>query len=291
MNLIVTIPAYNEADTIENVITEIKKATSNYHAKILVVNDGSSDKTAEIARKSDAIVVNHPRNYGLGETFKTEVEHALKNGADVIVHIDADGQYRAQDIPKLLDAIEKGADLVLGSRFKGHIEYMPPMKRIGNRLFSIVVTYIVKQHISDAQTGFRAFTKKVAEDAKVTSEFTYTQDQIIVASRHKFKIVEVPVVFRKRKDKSRLMKGPFDYAIRGGTNVIRLCRDYAPITFFGSIGLLFLIPGLLLGSWLLYRLTTLGYIGKTPSLILTFLLVVMGLQFILFGLFADGRRR
>lgn len=293
MKLVVTIPAYNEEKTLPKVISDIKEAVKKlkYSTTILVVNDGSSDKTVEVAEKAGAVVHSHPRNYGLGETFKTEVEQALKLKADVIVHTDADDQYVAGEIPKLLAEIDKGADLVLGSRFKGKIESMPNQKKFGNRLFSAVVSYIIKQRISDSQTGFRAFKRKVAEQVEISSTFTYTQDQIIGTSRKKFKIVEVPVTFLRRDGSSRLMKGSVDYAMRGGTNLFRLCRDYAPITFFGSIGLMFLLPGLAVGSWLLYRFFTLGYVGKTPSLILTLLLVIIGLQLILFGFIADVKRR
>lgn len=307
MKIVVTIPAYNEEKTIASVIERVsavlkklKNKTAGSPAsqssplvksEIIVVDDGSTDKTAEIARKAGVTVYSQPKNYGLGEAFKTEVEQALKRNADIIVHTDADGQYVAEEIPLLLNKIKEGNDLVLGSRFKGRIEEMSLIKRIGNRLFSLVVSYITKMSVSDAQTGFRAFTRKVAEEAKITSTFTYTQDQIITASRKKFRIAEVPATFLKRNGESRLMKSPFDYGIRAGTNLIRLFRDYAPLTFFGSIGLAFVAVGVAVGSWLVYRFLTLGAIGKTPSLILTVLLIIIGLQFILFGFFADRKRK
>ena len=293
MKIVVTMPAYNEEKTIASVIRRIFTVTRElkHKSEVIVIDDGSTDNTAKTARNAGATVYSHPKNYGLGEAFKTEIEKALERKADVIVHIDADGQYLPEEIPLLLEQIKKGADLVLGSRFRGRIDGMPRTKKLGNRIFSLIVSYITKMRITDAQTGFRAFTRRVAEETKITSKFTYTPDQIIITNRKKFKIIEVPATFLKRNGKSRLMKSPLDYGIRGGTNLIRLFRDYAPITFFGSIGLAFIAVGLMLGSWLLYRLLTLGAIGKTPSIILTVLLTIVGLQFILFGFYADSRRK
>ena len=293
MKTVITIPAYNEEKTLPFVIAKIKAVTKTlkHKSEIIVVDDGSTDNTAAVARQAGATTYSHQKNYGLGETFKTEIEKALEKKADIIVHIDADGQYMPEEIPLLLKKIDEGAELVLGSRFKGRIEGMPLTKRIGNKLFSMIVSYITKIRISDAQTGFRAFTRKVAEEAKITSNFTYTQDQIIASNRKKLRIEEAPVTFLKREGKSRLMKSSLDYALRGGVNLIRLFRDYAPITFFGSIGTGFIIAGLAIGSWLLYRLLTLGAIGKIPSLILTIMLITIGLQFILFGFYADAKRR
>src|SRR3989338_2039261 len=190
MKVVITIPAYNEERTIGKVISNIKEVMkkTKYSYRILVVDDGSKDKTAEISKKSGAVVYKHPKNYGLAETFKTEMQKCLELNADVIVHIDADGQYLAREIPLLIKEIEKGNELVLGSRFKGKIESMPLIKRLGNKAFSRVISQITKTKITDAQTGFRAFTKEVAKKIKIISNYTYTQEQLIRAVREKFKI-------------------------------------------------------------------------------------------------------
>ena len=200
MNIVITIPAYNEEKTIGKLISEIKKVMSNenYSCKILVIDDGSRDSTAKSAKKAGAIIYSHPKSYGLAEAFKTEISKSLELKPDIIVHIDADFQYQPKEIPKLIEEIKKGYDLVLGSRFKGTIEEMPFIKRLGNIAFSKVVSQITGLHISDAQTGFRAFTRKVAESIPITSNHTYTQEQIIRAVKQKFKIKEVPVYFAKR---------------------------------------------------------------------------------------------
>ncbi|RMF06293.1 glycosyltransferase family 2 protein [Candidatus Woesearchaeota archaeon] len=256
---------------------------------MLVVDDGSTDNTAEIAGREGATVVKHQINMGLAEAFRTEIEECLKRGADVIVHTDADGQYRAEEIPKLLKKIDEGYDLVLGSRFKGKIEKMPLIKRVGNKMFSKVISRITKFPISDGQTGFRAFTKELAEKVRIRSTHTYTQEQIIRAVKEKFRVAEVPIYFAKRggNTKSRLMKGPFDYAIHAGVNMLRVYRDYEPLKFFGIIGLAFLSAGIMIGLWLVARFLKYGTVGRIPSTVLSMLLITVGIQIIIFGFIAD----
>jgi len=296
MNILVTIPAYNEEKTIANVIGRIKKTLGKSHYgskyKILVVDDGSKDKTAEIAKKNGAIVYSHPKNYGLAECFKTEIEKCSELKADVIVHIDADAQYKAEEIPKLLKEIENGYDLVLGSRFKGKIEHMPLIKRFGNLAFSKVISQISGIAISDAQTGFRAFTRDVAEKVAITSNHTYTQEQIIRAVKKKFKIKEVPVYFAKRDGKSRLIGNPFGYATRAWIDLIRIYRDFEPLKFFGVIGGIILSVGFVLGLYLVYfQLFGSGVFRHLGLMMLDILILSIGLQIIIFGFIADMSRK
>lgn len=296
MNTIVTIPAYNEEKTIGAVLKSIKKSLdgSKYKSsyKILVVDDGSKDKTAAIAKNSGSIVYSHPKNYGLAECFRTEIQKCIELKADVIVHIDADLQYIPDEIPKLIKEIENGYDLVLGSRFKGKIEDMPLVKRLGNLAFSKVVTEITGFAISDAQTGFRAFTRKVAEDIQITSSYTYTQEQIIRAVRHKFKIKEVPIYFAKRDGKSRLISSPFGYALRAGINIIRIYRDYEPLKFFGVMGSSIFFAGIVLGLYLVYfQFFGNGAFRHLGLMMLDVLILSIGLQIIIFGFVADMSRK
>ncbi len=295
MDVIITIPAYNEAKTISDVIKGIREVMdkTSYSYKVLVVDDGSTDKTAEVAKAAGAIVYSHPMNYGLIEAFRTEMDRCLETDARIIVHTDADGQYLAKEIPKLIKKVEEGYDLVLGSRFKGKIEQMGLIKRYGNMAFSRAISNVAKMKISDAQTGFRAFTREVAEKVKMISNYTYTQEQIIRAVRMKFAVTEIPVYFAKRggKTKSRLMKGPFHYALRAGVNLIRVYRDYEPIKLFGVIGATFFSLGFALGAYLVYLFLKVGSIQKTPSVILSVMLMMTGIQIIIFGLLADMNRK
>ena len=297
MKVVVTIPAYNEVKTIAQVIHDIKSIMNNtkYKYEIIVVNDGSLDNTAEVAKKAGAIVYSHPQNLGLAETFRTEIAKCLKHKADIIVHTDADGQYLAKDIPKLISYVEEGYDFVLGSRFMGKIERMPIIKRLGNRAFSNVISKITKKKITDGQSGFRVFTKEIAE-LPITSNHTYTQEQIIRTIRNKFKLIEVPVYFAKRhgKTKSRLMKNPFDYAIKAWINLIRVYRDYEPLKFFGRISVLLFLMSIALFIFVIIKFIQFGQMQldkMLPSIILATLFFLTALQILLFGFLADMKSR
>ncbi len=288
MKVIVTIPAYNEEQTIGNVIKNIQRSLHNqdFHYEIQVVDDGSADQTAAIARSLNARVYTHPVNCGLAETFRNEIRIALENDADIIVHFDADGQYQSDEILSLIAPITLGkADLVLGSRFLGRIEEMPLIKKFGNRAFSSVVSNISGVHISDAQTGFRAFTKDLAQIITVNSEFTYTQEQIIKSARKKFRIIEVPVFFARRiSGNSRLMSNPLDYAIKGGINLLRIYRDFAPLKFFGGIGFLLILAAVFISFFSILVLNRLFDVT-------VLLLALSGLQIVLFGFLAEMIRK
>lgn len=292
MKIVISIPAYNEENTIAQVIQDIKRVMGNtkYKYVISIIDDGSTDRTAEIAKNEGVVVTSHPYNYGLAEAFKTEIKKALDLKADVIVHADADGQYLAEDIPRLLSEIESGCDLVLGSRFLGKIEHMPIMKKIGNKAFSKAISTIIKTKITDAQTGFRAFTKNIAK-LNIISNHTYTQEQIIRAFKNKFKVKEIPINTKKTRP-SRLMKShpllqPFEYAIKAWINIFRIYRDFEPLKFFGYFGTGFFLTGLAIGTWLVSLFMIYGRIGHIPATVLTMLLIVAAIQIWLFGFLAD----
>lgn len=293
MRVIVTIPAYNESKTLGTVIKNIKTVMdkAKYNYKVQVVDDGSRDNTSEIAKAAGAIVFRHPYNCGLADTFRTELKKAVEQKADIIVHTDADGQYDPNAIPSLIKEVENGYDLVLGDRFKGGIEEMPLIKILGNKAFSKSISKIINFKVHDCQTGFRAFTREVAENIQINSNHTYTQEQIIKAVRQKFKIKEVPAPFLKRPGKSRLIKNPLEYATKAWINILRIQRDYNPLKFFGKIGLTFLSLGILLGLFLILNFIATGTVGHLPSTILTMLLMLTGLQIILFGFMADMNKK
>ncbi len=293
MKVIIAIPAYNEERDIARVLSEIKMVMGRtaYRYKILVFDDGSGDKTVEIARRVGAIVVSHKRNAGLAQTFRDEMKECLRLKADVIVHTDADGQYPAEAIPALIRKVEAGYDLVLGSRFlrRGY-GALPLMKQLGNKAFATVLSRLTGVRLTDTTTGFRAFTSEVAHDIDYINNFTYTQEQIIKAAKQKFRITEIPIVARRTRP-SKLFKGSFQYAVKAWINILRIYRDYEPLAFFGRVGGIFILAGGLIGIWLVYRFITLGQIGRLPSTILAMLFILTGIQVILFGFLADTFRR
>lgn len=269
--IVVIIPAYNESATVSSVVLKVKKVLPA--AKILVIDDGSTDTTAETARKAGATLVPHRTRFGLAEAYRTGCRAALKKKADIVVTIDADQQYDAKDIPQLISpVIRREADLALG--WRKHKEYMPLSKRIGNFLFAWAISFICGKKINDPQTGFRAFTKEVAA-FDVLSDFSYTQEVIIRAARNGFRIAEVPVAFYKRQHgPSRLFSNVLIYALRAGINIIRLMISYAPLRFFGGASVLLLAVSLINGFILQNDLLGLGFF-------------LAALQVLFFGFLAD----
>jgi len=287
MKVVITIPAYNEEHTIAKVIHEIKDVMSKtkYKYFILVYDDGSTDKTKEVAKKNGVIVRSNMCNIGLAETFKNEMKECLKLGADIIVHTDADGQYPSEYIPQLIQKVEECNDLVLGSRFYKGKYSGTVMRKWGNILFAKVFSNLIKTKVSDTTTGFRAFNKEVAK-LKIINTFTYTQEQLIRAGKNNFKIAEIYIKTRKTRV-SRLFRNSIDYAIKSWINILRIERDFSPLKFFGAIGLLLFLPGFCIGLYMTYLHFTIGIQGHTALLFLMFLLLIVGLQIMVFGFLAD----
>jgi glycosyltransferase involved in cell wall biosynthesis len=288
MKLIAIIPAFNEESTIGDVI----KATSRFVDEILVISDGSTDRTVDIAKSAGATVIDNIVNRGLGKTIKRGYTEAIKRGADIVVQIDADGQYDPQEIPKLIQPIlDNKADLVLGTRLENLKYEMPWLKKQGNKAFTWLLRRLTGADIKDGQTGFRATRKEVFETIEIEGDFTYTQEMIVKTAKEGWRIANVPVNFYQRSvGESRLMSGPFSYAWRAWIIIIRTIRDYDPLKFFGLPGIMLTLAGLLLGAAILYKFAIIGAIGHTPAVILTALLIMSGIQLLFLALMADMRR-
>jgi len=228
MRFLLTIPARNEESTIAEVIGEYMEEASRLgiQLSVQVVDDGSTDNTVEIIRNINVPVCHVENSSGLAEIFRKEMELALKGDADVFIHADADGQHSAKDLHLLINKLSEGFDLVLGSRMHGRPLGMPDIHYAANILLSEIVSILSGQRISDSQTGYRAIRRRVAEFVRISSSFTYTQEQIIRAARAGFKVCEVSITARPRRcGVSRLVRNPFHYLKHAFSDLEDLSRE------------------------------------------------------------------
>jgi glycosyltransferase involved in cell wall biosynthesis len=243
VKLVVQIPALNEEKTIADVIKRIPRDIPGVsETQVRVIDDGSTDRTGELAREAGADVVRHEQPRGVGGAFRTGVEKAIATGADLLVTIDADGQFNPNDIPKLLDPILKGeADFVTASRFidKALTPEMPTMKKWGNDFMARWISSLVKKRFYDVSCGFRAYSKEAFMRLVLLGEFTYTHETFLNLAFSRMIIQEVPIEVRgvREHGKSRVANNLFHYGRRTATIILKTYRDYRPLRFFGYIAL------------------------------------------------------
>ncbi|MBP9997260.1 MAG: glycosyltransferase family 2 protein [Lachnospiraceae bacterium] len=250
---IVLIPALNEEKTIGDVIravpNELTVAGEHVQISVLVVDDGSTDGTAQISRDNNAYVISNQKNMGVGYSFSRGIDYALTQKVDYVVNMDADGQMNPIDIPKLLEPIITGeADMVTASRFCNEevIPQMPKVKLWGNRKVAGLVSRIVGKQYYDVACGYRAYNREVLLRMNLRGKYTYTQETIInLSMKPSIRIVEVPVVIRGVREfgKSRVANSVLKYAWKSGTIILRAMRDYKPVMLFGTIATIFALLG------------------------------------------------
>lgn len=293
MKLVVTIPAYNEENTITSVIQEIPRNIEGVESvEVLVVDDGSTDHTVSKARQAGADhIVSHYHNEGLGVTFRDGLEAALQLGADIIVNIDGDGQYNGAEIPKLIEPIlEDEADIVLGWRDIDSLGFMPNGKKIGNKMATWLTNAVCGSNASirDAQSGFRAFSKESALRMHLSGRYTYVQETLMEAKYKGLKVAQLPIDFRPRPGESRLIRNLPSYALRAGRIILSTYWKYNPLKIFGIIGGILLLVGVGLGLRVLIHYLQAGTISPNmTSMIVASLSCATGLQAIVLGLFAE----
>lgn len=290
MRLVIQIPCYNEEDTLKLTLSELpKKIDGIDEIQVLVIDDGSTDNTINVAKNNGVEnFVILPKNVGLAKAFAVGLAKAIELGADIIVNTDADNQYCAQDIEKLVKPIlEHQADIVVGARPIEKIEQFSFVKKGLQKLGSYVMRLVSSTKIADATSGFRAFSRNAALQMNVFDNYTYTLETIIQARAKSLNIISVPIRVNKELRKSRLIKNIFDYIRRSIFTMIRMFIVYRPFRFFAIIGCLFLIPGVFLGTRFLYFYFTASGSGHIQSLILAAILTLTGVQISLIAVLAD----
>lgn len=290
MKLVIQIPCYNEAATLPVTLSELPDAVAGFDAvEWLVIDDGSTDNTGDVARKHGVHhIVRHVHNQGLARAFMTGLEACLSLGADVIVNTDADNQYQAADIGKLVQPIlDHQAEIVIGARPISETQHFSLLKKALQRMGSWAVRVVSGTDIADAPSGFRAFSRDAASKLMVFNEYTYTLETIIQAGQKNISIRSVPVGTNQDLRPSRLVRSIASYVARSFMTIIRIFVVYRPFRFFMTIGSTLFLAGLAIGLRYLYFFFAGEGGGHVQSLILASVLLGMGFQTILIAFVAD----
>jgi glycosyltransferase involved in cell wall biosynthesis len=264
MKITVGLPAFNEEANISAILIKLKKVTDT----IIVCNDGSTDLTSEIAKKMGAIVIDHPKNLGYGGAIHSIFQKAKEIDSDLLITFDADGQHKIDDIFKVIEPIKKGdADLVIGSRFLDiSEEEVPGFRKIGIKIITKVTNSSLKEKITDAQSGFRAYSKEVISKLNISDIGMGISTEILIkASAYNFRIVEVPIKISYEGDTST--HNPVSH----GTSVLFSTLKYTsiehPLKFYGIPAVIFCIIGLTFTFLSIQYFTEIGRINPNITLI------------------------
>jgi glycosyltransferase involved in cell wall biosynthesis len=243
--VIIGIPAFNEEKNIAAVVVKLKEKYDH----VLICDDGSSDMTQTIASSLGAIVVKHPKNLGYGAAIKTIFDEARKIDGDILVTFDADGQHQISEIDSVLKPIfEDQADIVIGSRFLGKTKDLPKYRKIGIKTITSLTNTLTGSNITDAQSGFRAYSKKVLNEISPTESGMGISTEILIkCSKKQMRIFEVPITITYEDNT------PSQEPISHGTSVVFSTIKHVaierPLLYYGVTGLCFIIIGLIFGGW------------------------------------------
>jgi glycosyltransferase involved in cell wall biosynthesis len=288
--LVIQIPCFNEATTLPATLADLPRSVPGIDVvEVLVIDDGSRDGTADVAR---ALGVDHVvrlrRNKGLAAAFMAGIDACIKQGADYIVNTDADNQYAGHEIPKLLQPLLTGeADIVIGDRNISELQDMSWRKRQLQGLGSWVVRQVSNTSVPDTTSGFRAYTREAALRMTIVSEFSYTIESIIQAGKKRMAIAHVPVATNPRTRDSRLFDSLFSYVKRSSATIVRIYAMYEPLKVFTYLGVTVFGAGFLLGLRLVYYYFQGEASRHITSAIAAAVLMIVGFQVLVIGLLAD----
>lgn len=290
MKLIIQIPCLNEEESLPKTIESLPKQIDGIDIiEILIINDGSTDRTIEVAKQMGVNhIVSFTKRKGLARAFGTGLDTALKANADIIVNTDADGQYKGEDIPRLIKPILEGqADIVIGNRDIENVRQFSWIKKRLQRVGSAIVRQLAHSTIADATTGFRAYNREAALRLNIITDYTYTLESIIQAENKNLAIANITISTNDVKRKSRLFKSIPEYIKQSVVTIIRMYSMFNPFRLFLTIGTGVISIGFLIGCrFLFYYLMGMGG-GKIQSLILAAALLIIGFQILIVGLLAD----
>ena len=290
VKLIIQIPCYNEAATLPATLEALPRQLPGVEViEYLIIDDGSQDETAQVAATHGVHhVVRLNPHRGLAAGFMAGLDACLRNGADLIVNTDADNQYNAEDIQRLIAPILNGeADIVVGDRGIASLQAFSPLKRALQRLGSWVIARASGLHTPDATSGFRALSREAALRTLVLSEYSYTLETLIQAGNRGVAVAYVPVRTNPQTRPSRLMRSIPHYLTYSGSTIVRAYTMYRPLRVFSSVGGLLIIGGLALVVRFLYFYFTGRGGGHIQSVIISAILLIVGFQILLIGLLAD----